>query len=62
MGVGKTVQALGLACVYKKDWPVLILTPGYLREQWKDEVQRWLKDEVFESEIQLMVGQKDHPI
>jgi len=32
MGVGKTVQALGLACVYMKDWPVLILTPGYLRE------------------------------
>jgi SNF2 family DNA or RNA helicase len=30
MGVGKTIQALGIAIVYQKDWPVLILCPSSL--------------------------------
>lgn len=30
MGVGKTIQALAVACVYKADWPLLIICPSSL--------------------------------
>ena len=42
MGVGKTIQALGIAYMYKKDWPLLILAPSSLRYTWKDEIAQWL--------------------
>lgn len=38
MGVGKTIQALSIAYLYKKDWPLLILAPSSLRYTWKDEI------------------------
>jgi hypothetical protein len=31
MGLGKTVQALVAACVYRKDWPLLIVVPASMR-------------------------------
>jgi hypothetical protein len=30
MGVGKTVQALALSLIFKKDWPLLIICPSAL--------------------------------
>ena len=42
MGVGKTVQAIGLAYIYKNDWPMLIITPASLKFTWKDELLNWL--------------------
>jgi len=31
MGVGKTIQALGIAYVFKNDWPLLIIVPASLK-------------------------------
>ena len=31
MGVGKTVQAIGIALLYKEEWPVLIICPSSLK-------------------------------
>jgi SWI/SNF-related matrix-associated actin-dependent regulator 1 of chromatin subfamily A len=42
MGVGKTVQALAAAYIYKNDWPLLILTPSSLKFVWRDEIRKWL--------------------
>ena len=42
MGVGKTIQALSLACVYKRDWPLLIICPKSLKLTWKEEIKKWL--------------------
>jgi SWI/SNF-related matrix-associated actin-dependent regulator of chromatin subfamily A-like protein 1 len=43
MGVGKTLQALSIAWLYRfKDWPLLILAPSSLKLQWRDELLRWL--------------------
>ena len=42
MGVGKTVQAIGMAYLYKNDWPLLIVTPASLRLTWRDELLNWL--------------------
>ena len=30
MGVGKTIQAIAVSCVYKEDWPLLIVCPSSL--------------------------------
>ena len=30
MGVGKTIQALAVACVYKDEWPLVIICPSSL--------------------------------
>jgi SWI/SNF-related matrix-associated actin-dependent regulator 1 of chromatin subfamily A len=43
MGVGKTIQSLGLAYIYKKDWPLLIICPSSLKFNWQDEILRWYK-------------------
>ena len=42
MGVGKTIQALSIAYMYKKDWPLLIIAPSSLRHVWRDEIQKWI--------------------
>ncbi|KAA8491968.1 SWI/SNF-related matrix-associated actin-dependent regulator [Porphyridium purpureum] len=42
MGLGKTASALAIACCYKEgDWPLLIICPASLRENWKREVIKW---------------------
>lgn len=30
MGVGKTIQAIAVSCVYQEDWPLLIICPSSL--------------------------------
>jgi SWI/SNF-related matrix-associated actin-dependent regulator 1 of chromatin subfamily A len=42
MGVGKTIQALGIQYLYKNDWPLLVLCPSSLKYTWQDEVRTWL--------------------
>ena len=57
MGVGKTVQALAISIVYKKDLPCLVLCPSSLRFNWRDEIIAWVsKTEGFsvKNHIQLI--------
>ena len=35
MGVGKTIQAIALAYIYRDSWPVLIVCPGSMKYLWK---------------------------
>ena len=42
MGVGKTIQAISLAYLYRDSWPVLIICPGSMKYLWKGEIQTWL--------------------
>ena len=44
MGVGKTVQALGIALLYKEEWPILIICPSSLKFVWRDEILKWIPD------------------
>ena len=30
MGVGKTIQALGIASLFRSDWPLLVIAPAPL--------------------------------
>jgi hypothetical protein len=42
MGLGKTVQAIAVAHLYRDEWPLLILCPVSLMENWAREIMRWL--------------------
>ena len=42
MGVGKTIQAISLAYIYRDSWPVLIVCPGSMKYLWKGEIRTWL--------------------
>lgn len=44
MGVGKTIQAISIAYLYQRDWPVLIITPSSLKFSWRDELLTWISD------------------
>ena len=51
MGVGKTIQAISIAYLYRNDWPLLIICPSSLRLTWRDELMNWIK--LPEDEIQI---------
>ena len=53
MGVGKTIQALGIAWLYQEDWPLLIIVPSSLRYWWRDEIMKWL-DFIDKDQVQII--------
>ena len=59
MGVGKTVQAIGLSSLYQKDWPVLVICPSSLKFAWRDEVTQWLSEILDKNEIQVIKNSKN---
>ncbi|KAL0489097.1 hypothetical protein AKO1_009042 [Acrasis kona] len=42
MGLGKTIQAIAIATYYFEDWPMLIICPSQLRQNWKCEIRKWM--------------------
>ncbi|XP_019409998.1 PREDICTED: SWI/SNF-related matrix-associated actin-dependent regulator of chromatin subfamily A-like protein 1 isoform X1 [Crocodylus porosus] len=42
MGLGKTVQAICIAAYYRKEWPLLVVTPSSVRFTWAEAFHRWL--------------------
>ncbi|XP_011314127.1 SWI/SNF-related matrix-associated actin-dependent regulator of chromatin subfamily A-like protein 1 [Fopius arisanus] len=42
MGLGKTIQALGIAHYFRENWPLLIVTPTSVRNQWSDAICEFL--------------------
>ncbi|XP_053090397.1 SWI/SNF-related matrix-associated actin-dependent regulator of chromatin subfamily A-like protein 1 isoform X2 [Pangasianodon hypophthalmus] len=58
MGLGKTVQAICIAAYYRKEWPLLIVTPSSVRFTWAEALRRWLPS-VAEGSINVVVTGKD---
>lgn len=42
MGLGKTMQAIGLALYYFDDWPLLIVCPASVKFQWVNAMLDWV--------------------
>eukprot|EP00075_Anas_platyrhynchos_P027954 XP_027317207.1 SWI/SNF-related matrix-associated actin-dependent regulator of chromatin subfamily A-like protein 1 [Anas platyrhynchos] len=42
MGLGKTIQAICVAAYYRKEWPLLVVTPSSVRFTWAEAFHRWL--------------------
>lgn len=36
MGLGKTIQAICVAAYYRKEWPLLVVTPSSVRFTWAE--------------------------
>ena len=53
MGLGKTIQALAICCVYRSDWPVVIICPSALRYNWKEEILKWVP-KIHDMDIHLI--------
>lgn len=56
MGLGKTVQAIAAAHYYREEWPLLIVCPMSLMENWAKEVNRFCS--IPFSRIMLIQGKK----
>lgn len=41
MGLGKSVQALGVAWQYQTSFPMLIICPTLLRKLWQQQISKW---------------------
>jgi SWI/SNF-related matrix-associated actin-dependent regulator of chromatin subfamily A-like protein 1 len=60
MGVGKTIQALAICEIYKRDWPVVIICPSALRYTWREEIMKWMSDWVRPCDVQLITFGREH--
>eukprot|EP00624_Nannochloropsis_granulata_P006155 evm.model.NODE_44685_length_7799_cov_24.510193.1 len=60
MGLGKTIQAIAIATVYRVEWPLLVMCPSSARFQWEAELLKWLdRDVLKKEEIQVMTAGKE---
>lgn len=59
MGLGKTLQAIAVARIYRSDWPLLIICPSSLRLNWKDELLTWLGEDIDEEDIHVVMKGAD---
>lgn len=57
MGVGKTIQALCLAQVYRNEWPVVVICPSSLKLNWKDEALKWVAN-LDQDQVQVIKKKK----
>uniref|UniRef100_A0A8C5DUX2 Zinc finger, RAN-binding domain containing 3 n=1 Tax=Gouania willdenowi TaxID=441366 RepID=A0A8C5DUX2_GOUWI len=58
MGLGKTVQAIAVACAYRGEWPLLVVTPSSLKYPWIEELERWVP-ELQPGDINLVESKTD---
>ena len=58
MGVGKSIQAIGISLLYKENWPVLIICPSSLKLVWRDEILKWLPD-IKRDDLQIFKSGKE---
>lgn len=42
MGLGKSIQALGMALYYRHEWPLLIVAPASMVAAWAEQAMRWM--------------------
>uniref|UniRef100_A0A1B6KTZ9 SWI/SNF-related matrix-associated actin-dependent regulator of chromatin subfamily A-like protein 1 n=1 Tax=Graphocephala atropunctata TaxID=36148 RepID=A0A1B6KTZ9_9HEMI len=59
MGLGKSIQALGIADYYRSDWPLLVVCPSSMRFQWEEEIRVRLPNSVPTHQIFVMTSGKD---
>ena len=62
MGLGKTRSAIGAACMYMEDWPVLIICPSTARYHWQHELLAILSPNIITSRDITVVDSSSHPI
>ncbi len=59
MGLGKTLQAIAVARIYMSEWPLLVICPSSLRYNWRDELLRWLEDDITAKDVLVIMKGSD---
>ena len=59
MGLGKTLESICVALHYSSHWPMLIITPSSLKQQWKNELENWIPMLRSGSENAVSKGKKE---
>ena len=62
MGLGKTRSAIGAACMYMEDWPVLVICPSTARYHWQHELLVLLSPAIITPKDVTVVDSSAHPI
>jgi SNF2 family DNA or RNA helicase len=54
MGLGKTIQAIGISWYFRQDWHLLVICPTTLALNWSKEIENWLlnKEHLTQEEIE----------
>lgn len=66
MGLGKTIQAISVAYIYRQEWPLLIVVPSSLKYPWIEELEKWIPSldprdiNLVESKTDTMYDSKNH--
>uniref|UniRef100_A0A672P4Z7 Zinc finger, RAN-binding domain containing 3 n=1 Tax=Sinocyclocheilus grahami TaxID=75366 RepID=A0A672P4Z7_SINGR len=58
MGLGKTIQAISVAYIFKQEWPLLIVVPSSLKYLWIEELEKWIP-ELDPRDINLVESKTD---
>jgi SWI/SNF-related matrix-associated actin-dependent regulator of chromatin subfamily A-like protein 1 len=58
MGLGKSIQALGIASFYRDQWPLLIIVPASLRQVWSDQIFQWYHD-ITPDDVTIIMNAKN---
>jgi SWI/SNF-related matrix-associated actin-dependent regulator of chromatin subfamily A-like protein 1 len=54
MGTGKSITAFCVAFTYKNEWPLLIICPSSLQQQWYTEIKSWFYPIITQLDIFLV--------
>ncbi len=58
MGLGKTIQAISVAYIFKQEWPLLIVVPSSLKYPWIEDLVK-LIPELDPRDINLVESRTD---
>lgn len=58
MGLGKSLQSIAVMCCYLKNWPLLIICPASLKQNWNNELLKWIGS-LSSSDIQILETKSD---
>ena len=60
MGLGKSIQAICIACYYRTEWPLLIVTPASMVATWHEQMKRWLSASLDQDQICVTFDSKSN--
>lgn len=60
MGLGKSIQAICIACYYRTEWPLLIVTPASMVATWHEQIKKWLSASLDPEQICVTFDSKSN--
>jgi SWI/SNF-related matrix-associated actin-dependent regulator of chromatin subfamily A-like protein 1 len=58
MGTGKSITAFCVSYTYRNEWPLLVICPSSLQQQWYNEILSWFYPVITKMDV-FLVGSKE---